>query len=132
MDDSRAVRWLLVLGSNVDAEEQLDAALVALDHVGNVIERSSRLAGADVGGGERAYLNQLVELMADVDTDLRPALKAIEHARGRCAERMARGLCDLDIDLLARLDERDAPQWLAEKPRQIPAVAELLRQRFAS
>ena len=131
MTEASGARWLLVLGSNVDADVQLDRALIAIAEKGSIIAASERLAGADIGGGATVYLNQLVELGIPCDVNqLAPMLKSIERALGRSAERMALGLCELDIDLLARLDEGGAPHWLADKPRQIPAVKTLLIKRF--
>ncbi len=130
MTERAAQRSLLVLGSNVDAEQQLGEALRALAELGQVTATSPRIASADVAGSGLIYLNQLVELAADCDALVAP-LKAIERAQGRSPARMLQGLCDLDIDLLARIDEDGRPTWLADKPRQIPAVAELLRAWFA-
>jgi 2-amino-4-hydroxy-6-hydroxymethyldihydropteridine diphosphokinase len=131
MDETSPTQWLLVLGSNADADAQLDRALAALADMGEIVATSERLAGEDVSGGARVYLNQLVELRMRGDAaDLVQLLKAVEREQGRNAERMASGLCDLDIDLLARLDDVGQPQWLAQKPRQIPAVQTLLIARF--
>ncbi len=123
--------WLLVLGSNVDASGRLRAARAALSQLGEVIGVSDERASADVAGGRLSYLNQLLELRGDLDADrLRAALKSIEAAQGRSAERMSKGLCDLDIDLLGRLDDQGEVHWLASKPRCIPAVQALLQARF--
>ncbi len=133
MTEASGARWLLVLGSNTDAESQLNCALTRLADIGSIVAKSERLAGQDISGGAHVYLNQLVELRMQGDANqLVHMLKAIERTLGRSSERMALGLCDLDIDLLARLDDADAPRWLAEKPRQIPAVKALLMKRFGS
>jgi len=132
-DAAVASRWLLVLGSNCDASTQLVAARAALAALGELDGISEPLASEDVGGSGLEYLNQLVEIVSASDSlNLRLALKAIERARGRSPARMQQGLCDLDIDLLARLGDDGALHWLADKPRQIPAVRQLLTLRFGS
>jgi dihydroneopterin aldolase len=132
-DVAATSRWLLVLGSNCDASTQLVAARAALAALGELDEMSEPLASEDVGGSGLEYLNQLVEIVSASDAlSLRLALKAIERARGRSPARMQQGLCDLDIDLLARLGDDGALHWLADKPRQIPAVRQLLTLRFGS
>ncbi len=121
--------WLLVLGSNSDAERQLDAALSTLGALAEVDGVSRRLWGEDVGGGRRPYLNQIVGLRTRLERQaLHDAVKAIERDAGRSSLRMDSGHCDLDIDLLARVTAGGTVEWLAEKPRRIPAVATLLRE----
>lgn len=133
MPEPETVDWLLVLGSNADAERRLDAARHALADLGDMLEFSRVLAGADIAGGGRGYLNQLVALRCTLDpAGLGAALKRIEAEQGRSPERMAAGLCDLDLDLLARLDQGGRPHWLADKPLRIPAVRELLAERFGA
>lgn len=131
MPESGAVDWLLVLGSNVDAERRLDAARRGLEALGLVVDSSRVLAGEDIAGGSRTYLNQLVQLRSAIEpVALGAALKRIEADQGRSPLRMREGLCDLDLDLLARLDDAGRPHWLADKPLRIPAVRELLGERF--
>lgn len=134
MPESAAVsRWLLVLGSNANARSVLAQARVALNALGEIVGSSRTVEGADVGGGEQPYLNQLVELQMDADVDaVRAATKLIEGQHGRSPQRMANGICDLDIDVVALLDGKHVKTWLADKPRQIPAVQQLLSERFGA
>jgi len=133
MPEPVTVDWLLVLGSNVDAERRLDAACRGLESLGSVVHCSRAVAGEDVAGEGGIYLNQLVQLRAALEADgLAAELKRIEAGQGRSPARMGVGLCDLDLDLLARLDQDGRLHWLADKPLRIPAVRELLVERFGA
>jgi 2-amino-4-hydroxy-6-hydroxymethyldihydropteridine diphosphokinase len=129
MTEPAATGWLLVLGSNrADAAARLEAARAALAALGSIERCSPPLDGADIGGRGPRYLNQLLRLRSALpEAALRAALKGIEQAQGRSAARLADGLCDLDIDLLARLDGERVAAWLADKPLRVPAVAAALR-----
>lgn len=124
-----APRWLLVLGSNRDdAGLMLDRAVQAIDALGTIERRSTRIDGDDIAARGPRYLNQVLLLRADGAADrVRAELKCIEQALGRDSARLAAGLCDIDIDLLARIDG-DAIDWLTDKPLRIPAVATVLRE----
>lgn len=118
--------WLIALGSNVQAETRLDEALAALAGLGQVRARSARIDSADAVGRGPAYRNQLAWLRTGADASaLRAALKRIERAAGRTPERCAAGLCDLDLDLLAR---RHGEGWqvLDGKPLRLAAIRRLL------
>ncbi len=129
-ESSAPSRWLLVLGSNANAETLLARARADLSTLGEIVGSSRTVEGADIGGGEQPYLNQLVELQMDAEVEaIRAAVKRIETGLGRSAQRMASGICDLDIDVVARLDSAELT-WLADKPRRIPAVQQLLSERF--
>jgi len=127
-----ASRWLLVLGSNTNADHVLAQARAALREIGMVVGCSRAVEGADIGGSQQRYLNQLVELHMEADVDaVRAAAKRIERQHGRSPQRMAEGICDLDIDVVALLDGDRVKTWLADKPQRIPAVQQLLGERFA-
>jgi 2-amino-4-hydroxy-6-hydroxymethyldihydropteridine diphosphokinase len=123
MTEHAGRRWLLVLGSNVDdAGPVLDAALQALAALGRLLRCSPRTQGDDIARHGPAYLNQLVEMACDLpQAELTAALKDIEAQLGRDAARLASGLCDLDIDLLAWHDGATL-HWISDKPLQVPAV----------
>ncbi len=123
-------RWLLVLGSNANAHSLLALARADLSALGEMVNSSRSIEGADIGGGQQPYLNQLVELQMDADVDaVRAAAKRIELQHGRSPLRMASGICDLDIDVVAQLDGAGLT-WIADKPCRIPAVQQLLRERL--
>ncbi|MFA5683748.1 MAG: 2-amino-4-hydroxy-6-hydroxymethyldihydropteridine diphosphokinase [Lysobacteraceae bacterium] len=123
-----ADHWL-ALGSNVDGEDRLTSALERMARIGQLHHVSAVLTGPDASGGPRPYRNQLVCLRSALTgDDLIAALKTIERQGGRSAERMAQGLCDLDIDLLARHDPQTGMQEWSEKPLRIPAVRRLAEQ----
>lgn len=120
-------QWWLVLGSNAGGEDRFEAARRELAGLGEVVAVSREALGEDIGGGERPYRNQLLSLRCGLDeAALVAALKAIERRCGRSPARMAQGICDLDLDLLARLDRDSDPQWRSDKPLRIPAVRALV------
>ncbi len=126
-----SARWLLALGSNHAAEQRLRDARAALSALGEVVEMSAIAEGDDISGRGARYLNQWLVLASGLDeADLAQRLKSVERDLGRTAERQAQGRCDLDIDLLARLDPVGKPEWRARKPLAIPALRALLEPRF--
>ncbi|MGQ0800036.1 MAG: 2-amino-4-hydroxy-6-hydroxymethyldihydropteridine diphosphokinase [Pseudomarimonas sp.] len=131
-EPAQASHWLLVLGSNNNAQSVLAQARAALNELGAVVGSSRTVEGADIVGGQQRYLNQLVELHMEADLEaVRVAAKRIERQHGRSPLRMASGICDLDIDVLASLDGDRVKMWLTDKPQRIPAVQQLLNERFA-
>ncbi len=101
-------RVLLMLGSNVNAERQLDAALRLLDDEFGVIARSGRHCTPAAGSAEApAYLNQAAVIHSELDRErLRELLRAIESRLGRRRPNPEPGLCPIDIDAVGR--------WLPE------------------
>ena len=95
-----ASRWLLLLGSTLDSDERIHAALQELQALGEVALRAPIQHGPGSRDARRSYFNALVELAFDGSADaLVAALKAIETRLGRRrdGEEVA-----IDIDLLAR------------------------------
>jgi len=95
-----ASHWLLLLGSTLDSDDRIHAALRELQSLGNV----ALLAPIQYGPGSRdawrSYFNALAELVFDGDAnELVAALKAIETRLGR---RRDNDEVAIDIDLLAR------------------------------
>ena len=101
-------RVLLMLGSNVDAEQQLDAAMRLLDGQFGVIQRSGRHWTPAAGSTDApAYLNQAVVIRSKLDrVRLRERLRAVESQLGRRRPSPEPGLCPIDIDAVGR--------WLPE------------------
>lgn len=122
--------WLLVLGSNLDSDERMHAALAALLNVGPAIW-ASPIVKSPAHGGVPApdYFNALVALESALDrAALVVNLKRIERELGRVH---GSGRVAIDIDLLAR---RDGTRWLAD-PHAVEKndldrspVSDLLRQ----
>ena len=91
-----------------------------------IIAAGETLAGEDIRGGPNRYLNRLVLISSEKTVDeVTVRLKQIERRLGRRSERDAAGHCDIDIDLLARL-ETGQLHWLSIKPLTIPAVRQLV------
>lgn len=93
-----------MLGSNVDAEQQLDAATRLLDQQFGVIARSGRHWTAAAGSAEApAYLNQALVIRTELDRDpLRELLRSVESQLGRRRPSPQPGLCPIDIDAVGR------------------------------
>lgn len=102
--------WLLMLGSNLDSDERVHAALAALRALGpaapvTAIRRLSAHGDTDAPD----YYNVLATLESGLDrTTLIANLKRIEHELGRVCDS---GRVAIDIDVLAC---RDGTRWLAD------------------
>ena len=95
-----ASRWLLLLGSTLDSDERIHAALRELQSLGDVALRAPIQHGPGSRDARRCYFNALVEVVFDGDADaLIAALKVIETRLGR---RRDGDEVAIDIDLLAR------------------------------
>jgi len=93
-------RWLLLLGSTLDSDERIHAALRELQSLGDATLRAPIQHGPGSRDARRSYFNALVELVFDNDAnELVAALKAIETRLGR---RRDGDEVVIDIDLLAR------------------------------
>lgn len=93
-----------MLGSNVDAERQLDAAGALLARRFQVLAVSGRHPSPAAGlAGAPAYLNQAAVIATDLEREpLRAALREIEAQLGRQRPAIEPRLCPIDIDALGR------------------------------
>lgn len=100
------MRVVLLLGSNVDADARMDAALAELRRAFALIARSSRHPSAASGiDGAPPYLNQAVVIECDGDrTQLKADLRAIESRLGRVRPGADPRLCPIDIDAIGCCD----------------------------
>ena len=106
------LRVLLMLGSNVDARPQLEAACAQLRLRFELIAASELHPSPAAGhAGAPAYLNQAVVIATDLGPDaLKLALRAIETQLGRQRPNPEPQLCPIDIDALGRW-EPDFVVW---------------------
>ncbi len=97
---------LLLIGSNVDAEMKMNAALQELRAAFGAIRCSARHQSAASGEATAApYLNQAVLINSGLDRDaLKLRLRAIESRLGRTRPAAIKGQCVIDIDALAAID----------------------------
>lgn len=95
---------LLMLGSNFEAERQLEAALLLLRQRFELIQASGRHWTEAAGEAQApAYLNQAVVIRSELDRhSLRQILRAIETQLGRQRPSPQPGLCAIDIDAVGR------------------------------
>lgn len=103
---STEARVLLLLGSNVDADAKLNAALRALESEFSVVACSRRHPSPASGDSDApAYLNQAVLIRCALDREsLKPLLRAIEARLGRTRPALDPRLCPIDIDAIGRVD----------------------------
>ena len=95
-------RVVLLLGSNVDADARMDAALAELGREFALVARSARHPSAASGvDGAPAYLNQAVVIeTADERPSLKTRLRAIEARLGQVRPSPDPRLCPIDIDAI--------------------------------
>jgi 2-amino-4-hydroxy-6-hydroxymethyldihydropteridine diphosphokinase len=132
-------RVYLSLGSNVDAERHLAAALRALRERFGALEVSPTWRSAAVGFEGAAFLNNAAAFDCDMDREaLRAWLRALEDASGRdrSLPRYADRTLDLDIALWCEGDRcsTDLAREEFERAHVLAPLAELapdLREPFA-
>ncbi|MBV6412614.1 MAG: 2-amino-4-hydroxy-6-hydroxymethyldihydropteridine diphosphokinase [Xanthomonadales bacterium] len=96
-------RIVLLLGSNVDADAQLDRALALLAQEFGLLAVSARLRSAATCPGAPDYANQAALLRCALDhAALKPRLRRIESALGRQRPAADPRLCPIDIDAVGR------------------------------
>jgi len=96
--------FLLGLGSNIEPQTHLPAAVTALDELGNVVERSPAIFTEPVGETfNQVFGNQLVVFQSDLPAPmLKQKLQRLEEHMGREPKSPARKTRDrtIDIDIL--------------------------------
>jgi 2-amino-4-hydroxy-6-hydroxymethyldihydropteridine diphosphokinase len=102
---------LIGVGSNLEPESALRAAVAALEQRFGRVESSSVYRSPAAGLAAADYLNMVVRVATDAGVDaLRADLAAIETATGRT--RADPRVCRLDLDLLTYGGRVDAAQRL--------------------
>lgn len=107
------MKAVLVLGSNCDnREEHIRQAVLWLDAIGNIIQRSSYYETPDQTGRGDRYGNTVVELEFEgCCNTLNEKIKDYELSSGRDAECRRQHLVPIDIDIVIAEDrvlrERD-------------------------
>lgn len=109
-----------MLGSNVDAQRQLDAALALLHERYAVLAVSGRHLSPALGlAGGAPYLNQAAVIASELDRDqLKAALRDIEAQLGRQRPNPEPRLCPIDIDAIGRWE----PEWVVWDARDYAAA----------
>lgn len=128
---------VLVLGSNVEPERNLDAAMVELKMRWTVRKQSQRYLTAALEPAP-PYVNQAVLIDCQLGQELKPLLREIEAKLGRIRPAPVGHLCPIDIDAVASwpplcvLDEKswqasylqllmpEIMAWFADTPATTP------------
>jgi 2-amino-4-hydroxy-6-hydroxymethyldihydropteridine diphosphokinase len=113
-------RYVLLLGSNVNAEQQIAAALTVLEKKFGVLRLAEVFASADRHAPEvnPHYLNQAVEIATpNTPASLKQDLREIEKQLGRTRPAIRAGHCEIDIDI-ALCREFDRWIWLDQAARR--------------
>ncbi len=100
-------RYVLLLGSNQDPEQQLRAALSRLDQQFGLLRIGDSQTSPDRDADPRPpYLNQAVEIASPLDPlALKAELRAIEAKLGRNRSVPKPALCAIDIDIVLQFDQ---------------------------
>jgi 2-amino-4-hydroxy-6-hydroxymethyldihydropteridine diphosphokinase len=121
-------RYILLLGSNVEREENLDRAVQILESRFPVLARS-RVVESDAVGDPTGppFHNRALIVRSDLPPrEMRSALHAIEHSLGRLRTMDRNAPRTIDIDVLCVLDAAGA---LLPGP---PLHKDLLRHHYAT
>jgi len=103
-------RWLLLLGSNIEREDNLERAVAMLDHRFGILARSRVYESDPVGdpGGPR-FWNQAVWVRARCsEREMRDAAHGVEACLGRVRTADRNAPRTMDIDLLLATDATGA------------------------
>lgn len=106
-DNSLTHSVIIALGSNCRHDANLDRATELLGRFVSGMKASRRLLTEPVGIASGPFMNQIVTGTCEMDMDaLTDATKQIEAACGRTAVSMAKGIVEIDIDILQYDDTR--------------------------
>jgi 2-amino-4-hydroxy-6-hydroxymethyldihydropteridine diphosphokinase len=95
-------RYVLLLGSNLDAEARLEKARQLINQRFGILHLSEALLtpDRDVPQDRAPYLNQALETASHFEAaELKPILREIEAQCGRARPAKIIGQCEMDIDL---------------------------------
>lgn len=102
-DPGSQAEVFLLLGSNVDADAQLDRALAAIGAEFAIVAMSARCRSEATLPGAPAYQNQAIRVRCALHRDLlKTRLRSIETALGRQRPPLDPRLCVIDIDAIGR------------------------------
>ena len=123
------MKYFLSLGSNINAEENLEFAFKKLGKILSNIKSSSIHQTKAEGFEGNDFLNSVVCGNSDMDfTNLNKELKIIEDSAGR--NRNAPKFSDrtLDIDIVLQIDENDDILFESDEIQNYSFVSEPLKE----
>ena len=123
------MKYFLSLGSNINAEENLEFALKELKKILSDIKSSSIHQTKAEGFEGDDFLNSVVCGNSDIDfTNLNKQLKLIEDSAGRNRDAPKFSARTLDIDIVLQIDDNDDILFESDEIKNYSFVSEPLRE----
>ena len=123
------MKYFLSLGSNINAEENLEFALKELKKILSDIKSSSIHQTKAEGFEGDDFLNLVVCGNSDIDfTNLNKQLKLIEDSAGRNRDAPKFSARTLDIDIVLQIDDNDDILFESDEIQNYSFVSEPLRE----
>ena len=123
------MKYFLSLGSNINAEENLEFAFKELRKILSNIKSSSIHQTKAEGFEGNDFLNSVVCGNYDMDfTNLNKELKLIEDSAGRNRDAPKFSARTLDIDIILQIDENDDILFESDEIQNYSFVSEPLKE----
>ena len=123
------MKYFLSLGSNINAEENLQFAFKELKKILSDIKSSSIHQTKAEGFEGDDFLNSVVYGNSDIDfTNLNKQLKLIEDSAGRNRDVPKFSARTLDIDIVLQIDDNDDILFESDEIQNYSFVSEPLRE----
>ena len=123
------MKYFLSLGSNINAEENLEFAFKELKKILSNIKSSSIHQTKAEGFEGNDFLNSVVCGNSDMDfTNLNKELKLIEDSAGRNRDAPKFSARTLDIDIILQIDENDDILFESDEIQNYSFVSEPLKE----
>ena len=123
------MKYFLSLGSNINAEENLQFAFKELKKILSDIKSSSIHQTKAEGFEGDDFLNSVVYGNSDIDfTNLKKQLKLIEDRAGRNRDAPKFSARTLDIDIVLQIDDNDDILFESDEIQNYSFVSEPLRE----
>ena len=123
------MKYFLSLGSNINAEENLEFAFKELRKILSNIKSSSIHQTKAEGFEGNDFLNSVVCGNSDMDfTNLNKELKLIEDSAGRNRDAPKFSARTLDIDIILQIDENDDILFESDEIQNYSFVSEPLKE----
>ena len=123
------MRYFLSLGSNINAQKNIELASLELSKILTDLKSSSIHQTKAEGFGGDDFLNSVISGSCSLSFDaLNKQLKEIENAAGRDRNAPKFSARTLDIDIVLQLDEEDEIVYESDEITQYNFVSEPLKE----